>query len=117
MCLRMNPCSWRCASVACSRTGILTSSFSGFPKPFLKRVLRLDGELRPHPVMAETTQLRTSDLILAGPVRNEPDLDLHARNGILFHPLKRQVKTVDHVVRTNSQTDGLPFGKMELIDR
>src|SRR5436190_9988271 len=48
--------------------------------------IALDVHEPPHAEMADATQLRAGDLVLAGLVRHEPHRDLHPGDGILLHP-------------------------------
>ena len=52
-----------------------------------------------------TAQLGARELILADPVGGKVDLDLHARNEVLFEAQLRYPEVVNHVFRSQAQLD------------
>src|SRR5881296_431840 len=66
--------------------------------------------------MPQAAQFRASNLIGARLVRNEPDFNAHSRHRILFHSEIGEKKTVDHVLRTESNLHRTVSHHMHLAD-
>src|SRR3954464_4223625 len=87
--------------------------------PLDELIMRIDGELPAHPVMAVAAELRAGDLprrAFVGPDRREMDRHFHPRDGVLLHAHHREGEAVDDVLRRDVDDDRAFELHVELVD-